>query len=315
MEPKFVADEIVDFEESLTCEFKEVRGQPPVAAIGRVADEYVVGFLNAVGGSVYWGIRDTDRRVTGVPLDSLKRNELLQVIGQKLAKIAPPLPPTRYFVPFHPVFDRSNEGARIPDTFVVEVRVLPNEAGALYLTGSGEGYRRNVGGTQKLSGAELLSELMAQLSKKANGGVTSSAYLSQLEELPSVARRTKYILPLLANARILWVDDRPENNLYERALLGNVGVSVDAVASTEEALYMCQRLRYDLIVSDMERGGNHKAGIELARAVTLSDSQSTPLIFYVGNADPTKSVPTGAFGITSRPDELLHLVFDVLERR
>jgi len=41
----FVAGEVVDLEESLTCEFKEIKGQPPVTAIGKVVDEYVVGFL------------------------------------------------------------------------------------------------------------------------------------------------------------------------------------------------------------------------------------------------------------------------------
>jgi hypothetical protein len=35
------------------------------------------------------------------------------------------------------------------------------------------------------------------------------------------------------------------------------------------------------------------------------------LVFYVGRE---RDVPIGAFGLTSRPDELLNLVLDVLER-
>lgn len=40
-----------------------------------------------------------------------------------------------------------------------------------------------------------------------------------------------------------------------------------------------------------------------------------PIIYYVGSADPSRPVPVGAFGLTARPDELLHLVMDALERR
>ena len=55
---KFVLNQPVPFEESLTCEFKEVKSQP-VQAISKVVDEYVVAFLNEAGGSIYWGIETT----------------------------------------------------------------------------------------------------------------------------------------------------------------------------------------------------------------------------------------------------------------
>lgn len=79
-----VLNQPVRFEESLTCEFKEVKSQP-VQAIGKVVDEYVVAFLNEAGGSIYWGIRDSDRIVTGVSVTDKARDELKQVIGQKVA--------------------------------------------------------------------------------------------------------------------------------------------------------------------------------------------------------------------------------------
>ena len=41
----------------------------------------------------------------------------------------------------------------------------------------------------------------------------------------------------------------------------------------------------------------------------------TPVIFYVGEVDERRGPPPGSAGITNRPDELLHLVLDVLERR
>jgi predicted HTH transcriptional regulator len=62
---EFVLNQPVGLEESLTCELKEVKTRP-VQAIGKIVDRYVVAFLNAAGGSIYWGIRDADRVVTGV---------------------------------------------------------------------------------------------------------------------------------------------------------------------------------------------------------------------------------------------------------
>jgi hypothetical protein len=39
------------------------------------------------------------------------------------------------------------------------------------------------------------------------------------------------------------------------------------------------------------------------------------VIFYVGEPDPKKGTPVYAFGLTNRPDELVHLVLDILERK
>jgi len=40
-----------------------------------------------------------------------------------------------------------------------------------------------------------------------------------------------------------------------------------------------------------------------------------PVVFYIGDLDEDRGVPPGAFGITDRVEELLHLVLDALERR
>ena len=38
------------------------------------------------------------------------------------------------------------------------------------------------------------------------------------------------------------------------------------------------------------------------------------MVFYVSVVYQDKPLPPGAFGLTNRPDELLHLVIDALER-
>lgn len=309
----FALGKPIELEESMTCEFKEVKGQSPVQAIGKTVDEYIVAFLNEAAGSVFWGIRDADRAVVGVHMNQKMRDELRQVVGQKIAAIAPPVSSDRYQVPFHQVIRVEKGGVAVEDTFVVEVRVHTT-GGGFYLTGSGEAYRKTLGGIKKLTGAELLTALLAQLQAKAKSSASSEGTENvDLSWMPSVARRARVVRPLLRGARVLWVDDNPSNNLYERTVLTSLGIWVDLALSTEEALYMVTRQRYDLILSDMKRGPYPGAGRELLEELMLR-KYAAPVVFYIGHVDRGMP-PSGAFAITDRPDELLHYVFDVLERR
>jgi CheY-like chemotaxis protein len=126
-------------------------------------------------------------------------------------------------------------------------------------------------------------------------------------------RRAKQHLAILRDARILWVDDHPENNQNERQMFRQLKVEVDSATSTEEALRMVRNGNYDLVLSDMNREGDATAGLTFL--AQLRKEKTTPVIFYVGVIDPTKGVPPLTFGITNRPDELLHLTLDALERK
>jgi len=63
----------------------------------------------------------------------------------------------------------------------------------------------------------------------------------------------------------------------------------------------------------MNREGDATAGLKFLEQ--LRKEKAIPAIFYVGVIDPTKGVPPLAFGMTNRPDELLHLTLDALERK
>jgi CheY-like chemotaxis protein len=304
---QFVLNQAVSFEESLTCEFKEVKGHP-VQAIGKIVDEYVVAFLNAAGGSLYWGIRDDDRVVTGVSASGKVQDELRQVIGQKTASVAPPIPVELLEVPFHPV--RRSAGDLVPDLCVIELRVAKPVEASLFLTGGGEAYRRTIGGTKKLSGAELLVALAKPLQAKVPQGGPSAL----LSELPTVHRRAEVVQPLIRGRRVLWVDDHPSNNFYERVALAEIGLNADVAVSTDEGLHFAAYSPPDVIVSDMERAGERDAGLELLR-VARQRGIRAPVIFYVGKVLQSLGTPAGAFAITDRPDDLLHLILDVLERK
>lgn len=311
----FVLGKPTDLEESLTCEFKEVR-KSPVTEIADKVDEYLVAYLNEVSGSVYWGIRDRDSKVTGVRLDHQRRDQLRQVVGQKVAAVAPPVSSTCYQLPFHKVVSAEGEHSTVEDTFVVELCVRVPSGGGLYFTEGGAAYRKTLGGRKRLTGAELHNALLTQFETKVKHALVADGVTdySDLSMLPSVERRARIVRPLLKGARTLWVDDYPSNNLYERTMLASLGVAADVALDTEEAVYMTLHAGYDLILSDMNRGSNNRAGMDLLQRVRAR-GLDTPIVFYVGTIDQDRPTPAGAFAITNRPDELMHYIFDLLERR
>jgi CheY-like chemotaxis protein len=124
-------------------------------------------------------------------------------------------------------------------------------------------------------------------------------------------RRAQLVGPVIKGARILWVDDRPQNNHGECRLLTALGAEVWQVRSTEEALAALPHGRWDLLLSDMGREGVSDAGLQMLKRLP---PKSPPVVFYVGHVDESQPVPPGAFGIADLPEPLLHLVLDVLER-
>jgi len=135
--------------------------------------------------------------------------------------------------------------------------------------------------------------------------------LQALIRSDGVLRRAQLVEPALRGARILWIDDRPEGNVWEYDCLTALGAGVKTVETTRSAVACLEREPYDLVISDVDREGRRSAGIEDIPRLQVRE-RATPVILYVTTLEP--GVPPGAFGITARPDELLHLCMDVLER-
>jgi CheY-like chemotaxis protein len=148
-----------------------------------------------------------------------------------------------------------------------------------------------------------------QLAEKSpEWGVTISA-----EDKERVLNRARNHLRIFRGVQLLWVDDHPENNLNERRMFRQLKVDIDTARSTEEAMAMLGKSRYDLVISDMARGEDPAAGLSFLEKLR-SDGKALPVIFYVGVFHPQRPIPAWAFGITNRTDELLHLALDALER-
>lgn len=110
--------------------------------------------------------------------------------------------------------------------------------------------------------------------------------------------------------RILWADDRPENNMYERAAFEAIGLSFSLVLSTKEALDVLERSKFAAIISDMGRREGPREGYTLLEILRNKGDQ-TPFFIYAGSNLPEhkrEAQQRGAQGSTNNPQELFELV-------
>lgn len=114
--------------------------------------------------------------------------------------------------------------------------------------------------------------------------------------------------------RILWVDDRPDNNAYERQVFESLGITFDLALSTDEALERLSSSRYGAIISDMGRREGPREGYRLLGAVRAFD-MITPFFIYAGSNAPQhkrEAAEHGAQGSTNEANELVDMVTQAL---
>jgi CheY-like chemotaxis protein len=114
--------------------------------------------------------------------------------------------------------------------------------------------------------------------------------------------------------RILWVDDRPANNTFERQVFESLGLGFDLALSTDEALELLNGSRYAAIISDMGRREGPREGYRLLEAVRAVDT-ATPFFIYAGSNAPEhkrEALRRGAQGSTNIADELVDMVTQAL---
>ena len=118
-----------------------------------------------------------------------------------------------------------------------------------------------------------------------------------------------------APATILWVDDRPENNVYEREALETLGVRVVLAESTQEALEKIHKRDFALVISDMGRPPDSRAGYTLLDTLRAEHNE-VKFVIYASSRDPEhirEARAHGAIGCTNRPQELITIVTGALQ--
>jgi CheY-like chemotaxis protein len=155
-----------------------------------------------------------------------------------------------------------------------------------------------------------VSQLQSALEKQA-ASVSSPGVVVQPGAIEAAVTRALHVQGVFQGASVLWVDDSPSNNLPFRQVLRALGAGVEPARDTTEALALASTGNFDLVISDIERvTENGIDGLKVLR----DSGVVAPAIFYVLRVDRGRPAPDTALGITNRPDELLHLVIDGLER-
>jgi hypothetical protein len=184
----FVRNQPMTVAENRYVEFKEIKGQNPVDSIKNTADEYAVAFLNKQGGSIFWGIRDSDRVVVGVQLDHQKKDDICRTVSNKFAQIQPRIPVSDFNLDFHAISDE--QGKIIDDLWIFEVNVPQGLPTVLYATGGNEVHVRTDGGKQKLDFLQVVAEIERRkgLSKNEARDPDEDVMFTKVVELTMCAR-------------------------------------------------------------------------------------------------------------------------------
>ena len=109
---------------------------------------------------------------------------------------------------------------------------------------------------------------------------------------------------------VLWVDDRPENNTYERQAFEGVGLHLTLALSTNEAFDRMSQSKFAAIISDMGRGEGPREGYVLLDRLR-GEGDRTPLFFYAASNAPEHKRETrehGGQGCTNNAQELFEMV-------
>jgi CheY-like chemotaxis protein len=158
---------------------------------------------------------------------------------------------------------------------------------------------------EKSEGGNTTPDSLGQVAKSAAGRV--------LEGIRSIDR-TATLQTADWRRRILWVDDRPTNNVYERGAFEAMDITFTLAHSTQEALSILSKERFAAIISDMGRKEGPREGYVLLEAVRATD-QRTPFFIYAGSAaqkHKQEAVERGAQGSTNSPQELFDIVLHAL---
>jgi CheY-like chemotaxis protein len=154
----------------------------------------------------------------------------------------------------------------------------------------------------------LTQKVKETLDQAPNGGKKSSEPGNS-----QAARRAVRLAHVVAGAWVLLVNDVPEQMNYVVSLMEQLGINVRIETTSDAALASLMSMKFDVVISDMERFGVQDEGIRFLNRVRRLPS-APPVIFTVGAYRPDLGTPTYAFGITNRVDECLNLLFDALER-
>ena len=146
---------------------------------------------------------------------------------------------------------------------------------------------------------------------------TTDADIKKIVELIRVAGTVRAEYSEEWRNKILWVDDRPMNNKFERQAFEAMSLEFTLVLTTDEAFKKLSQNKFAAIISDMGRVEGPREGYVLLDRLRREGDQ-TPLFFYAGSNAHEHKLETREHdgqGCTNNPQELFEMVIKAVIRR
>ena len=182
---------------------------------------------------------------------------------------------------------------------------------AVYLV---DRYRKNLRqlfvSIKKLIGLKIKSD---RASSTLNKAISSQQVVVSEDDYQSALRRLKLISPRMRSVCILWVDDNHAHTHHVRELLEQFGVHITIVSTSAQAEISLRNKKFLIFITDINREGLKTEGLDFVKR-TVYAGISVWSIAYVKTYQDGLPKPPYFFGITNRPDHLIHLICDIIER-
>jgi CheY-like chemotaxis protein len=109
--------------------------------------------------------------------------------------------------------------------------------------------------------------------------------------------------------RVLWVDDNPDSIVEESLMLAGLGLAITQTTSTETALRYVGQGSYEMLITDLGRGGNPQAGLDLLERLPPSSGEMTSLVYTMNAGERAdRAIELGATAVVETPSDLLEAV-------
>lgn len=105
-----------------------------------------------------------------------------------------------------------------------------------------------------------------------------------VDEVQKLLVGTREYLP---KAKILWVDDNPLNNQYQRLAMASLGIFCDAYTNNKEAMIAARTTSYDVVISDIQRDHESEDGLDTLREVRAENGYRDKPFFFYTTAEPS----------------------------
>ena len=142
----YILDQTVDFIEDHHHEFKNLKLNL------ETVNKYICGFLNSKGGILYFGINDSGV-IKGIEVNDKQMLTFIRKLKIALLRFEPSIIGDDIIIDFVPISNK--KGTKIPNTYIVEIKITKDNHNELYFTDHKECYIKRSASINQLKSKDI----------------------------------------------------------------------------------------------------------------------------------------------------------------